>query len=174
MIKSSMKKILMVVLSSFFVLMLLVVLRSEREGSKDLQFKGNSFIEGLNILQKKDGNVAWVLTAQKADFIEDGEKAELSDITMMIEKNKLILYVDKGIYNLLSRNFTAEGEIRAKAKDYIITADSIDYEAYSGEIKTEGWIKVEGNRFRVQGKGLNIDSGQKVRILKDVEATFYH
>ncbi|MEW6213667.1 MAG: LPS export ABC transporter periplasmic protein LptC, partial [Nitrospirota bacterium] len=90
-----------------------------------------------------------------------------------VEKNGLVLYADKGIYNLSNRNFTTEGEIRAKAKDYTITADSIDYEASSGEIKTEGRIKIEGKRFKVAGKGMKANSEQRVRVLKDVKATFY-
>lgn len=173
MIKFFMKKIFMVGISFFLVCILFVILRSEREMSKDFQMKGSSFFEGLKILQKKDAQIVWTLMARKADFIEGENMVKLSNITMMVQKNRVVFYTDKGTYNLSNRNFTAEGPIRAKAKDYTITADSIDYEASSGDFKTEGHIEVEGKRFKIEGKGLMVDSEQKVRILKDVKATFY-
>ena len=153
--------------------MLFVILKNERETNSDLEVKSNSFIEGIKILQKEEGTTIWKLIARKADFIEGENKAILSDITMVVKKNGLVLYADKGIYNLSDRNFITEGETRAETKDYTITADSIDYEASSGEIKTEGRIKIEGKRFKITGKGMKANSEQKVRVLKDVKATFY-
>lgn len=173
MIEFFMKKILMVGLSILFFSMLFMMLRNGREISGDLQIKGNSFIEGLRILQKNNGTAIWTLSARKADFIEGEDKAELSDITMIIQKNGLVLYADNGIYNLSDQRFTTEGEVKADAKDYTIIADSVDYEASSGEIKTGGRIKVEGKKFKVEGKGMKTDAGQKVSILNDVKATFY-
>lgn len=173
MIKFSMKKIVLVCLSFFFVSMLFVILRSERELSKDFQIKGSSFFEGLKILQKKDANIVWTLLAKRADFIEGENMVKLSDITMTIQKNGVVFYAEKGVYNLSNKNFTAQGPIRAKATDYTIIADSIDYDDSSGNFKTEGFIAVEGKKFKVDGKGMRVDSEQKVRILKDVKATFY-
>ena len=173
MLKSFMKKIVLVCLSFFFVSMLFLILRSEKEISKDFQIKGSSFFEGLKILQKKDSNVVWTLLAKRADFIEDENIVKLSDITMTVQKNGVVFYADKGIYNLSNKNFTAQGPIRAKATDYTIIADSIDYDDSSGNFKTEGSITVESKRFKVDGKGMEVDSEQKVKILKDVKATFY-
>jgi len=153
--------------------MLFFILRSEKEISKDFQIKGSSFFEGLKILQKKDSNVIWTLLAKRADFIEDEHIVKLSDITMTVQKNGVVFYADKGTYNLSNKNFTAEGPIRAKATDYTIIADSIAYDNSSGNFKTEGPIAVEAKRFKVDGKGMKIDSEQKVRILNDVKATFY-
>ncbi|MBM4140095.1 MAG: hypothetical protein FJ242_01165 [Nitrospira sp.] len=168
-----MKKIVLVCLSFFFVSMLFFIPRSEKETSKDFQIKGSSFFEGLKILQKKDSNVVWTLLAKRADFIEDENIVKLSDITMTVQKNGVVFYADKGAYNLSNKNFTAEGPIKAKSTDYTIIADSIDYDDSSGNFKTEGSIAVEGKRFKVDGKGMEVDSEQKVRILKDVKATFY-
>lgn len=168
-----MKKILAIVLSILFFSMLFVMLRNSNEITRDLQIKGNSFIEGLKILHKKNGITIWTLSAKKADFTEGENKAELSDINMVMQKNGLVLYADKGVYNLSEQSFTTDGIVRAEAKDYTITADSIDYEASSGEIKTDGRIKFESKRFEVEGKGMKADAGQKVSILNDVKATFH-
>ncbi|OGW47393.1 MAG: LPS export ABC transporter periplasmic protein LptC [Nitrospirae bacterium RBG_13_41_22] len=173
MIEFSMKKILMIGLFIVLFSLLFVMLRTGREMNGNPQIKGDSFIEGLSILQKKDGIAVWTLTARKADLIEGVDKAELSDINMLIQKNGLLLHADKGVYNFSEQGFTTEAVVRAEAKDYTITADSIDYEASSGNIKTGGWIKIEGKRFTVVGKGMKADAGQKVSILNNVKATFY-
>lgn len=163
----------MVGLSVFFACMLLVLFMSDREVVREIKIKGTSFFDGLTILQKKDGAPVWTLTARKAYF-RDGEKiVDLKDISMLLHKNGMVFYADKGTYDLSNRNFNTECEIRAKVKDYTIKVDSIDYEDFSGEFKTEGRIQVEGKKFKVDGKGMKVDSGQKVRILKDVKATFY-
>lgn len=153
--------------------MLFVLLRSSREISGDLKIKGDSFIEGLKILHQKDGVTVWTLNARRANFIEGEDKAELADISVVIQKNDMVLHADKGVYDLSDQRFTTDGEIKAEAKDYTITADSIDYEASSGEIETKGRVKVESKKFSVEGRGMKTDAEQKVRILNDVRATFY-
>jgi lipopolysaccharide export system protein LptC len=149
------------------------MLRGERESSVNVKVKSNSFIEGLRILHEKNGNTVWTLTARKADFTDDGNRAELNDLTVTVQKNGMTLYADKGTYDLSTRNFTINSEIRAVAKDYQITTSSIDYEASSGNAKTDERITVEGKKFKVEGKGMTLDSEQKVRIQNDVKATFY-
>ncbi|MBI5187880.1 MAG: LPS export ABC transporter periplasmic protein LptC [Nitrospirae bacterium] len=168
-----MKKILMAILSFTLFFMLSLMLRNDRELRRDLHLKDNSFIEGLRIVQKKDGNIIWTLTAEKADIIESKSKANLSNIIMAVEKNGLVLYTDNGIYNLSNRNFTTKGKLRAESKDYTIMTESIDWEASSGKVKTKDGIIVEGKNFKVEGTGMETNPGQKVRILKDVKATFY-
>lgn len=151
---------------------LFVMLRNGSEIDEDLRIKSSSFIDGLRILHKKNGINLWTLNAKRADFTEAEDKARLSDINLVIQKEGLVLYADKGIYDLAKQRFTTDGIVKADTKDYTITADSIDYEASSGEIKTGGRIKVEGKRFRVEGKGMKADAGQKVSVFNDVKATF--
>ncbi|MEW6418714.1 MAG: LPS export ABC transporter periplasmic protein LptC [Nitrospirota bacterium] len=168
-----MKRVLLIGLSISLVCMLFVLLRNDREISGDLKIKGYSFIEGLKILHQKDGITVWTLSARKADFIEGEDKAELAGISVVTQKNDMVLHANKGVYDLSDQRFTTDGEIKAEAKDYTITADSIDYDASSGEIKTEGWIRVEGKKFKVEGRVMKADAEQKMSILNDVRATFY-
>jgi Lipopolysaccharide-assembly, LptC-related len=167
-----MARILMTGLSILLFGTLFLMLRNGSETDVDLRIKSNSFIDGLRILHNKNGINLWTLNARRADFTEGGDKARLSDINMVIKKEGLILYADRGIYDLDEQRFTTEGIVKAETKDYTITADSIDYEASLGEIKTGGRIKVEGKRFRVEGKGMKADAGQKVSVFNDVKATF--
>ena len=162
----------MIGLSVLLFSSLFLVLKAGRETSGDLQVKSTSFIENIKILQKKSGTPVWTLTASKADFKEGGDKAELSDVNVFIEKSKVSLHADKGLYNLAERSFTTDSIVNAVSKNYRMSADSIDYEMSSGNIKTEGRIKLEGKGFSVEGEGMKADGNKKVRILNDVKATF--
>lgn len=176
MIKFLMKRFLLIGLCLVFASTLFIMLRNERQSIEALKIsKGNSSIEGLKILHGNNGNTLWTLTARKANFTDDENMAELSDITVVVQKNGMTLSADKGIYDLSTRNFVINSDIMAETKDYRIITSSIDYEASSGDVKTNEKIKVEGKskKFTVEGRGMTLDSKQKVKVWKDVKATFY-
>jgi lipopolysaccharide assembly outer membrane protein LptD (OstA) len=168
-----MKKGLMIGLSVLLFVALLIVLKAGRENGGDIQVKGGSFLENLTIVQKKDGQPLWTLTASRADFKENEDKAELSDINLVMEKDHVTLQADKGLYDLSGRSFTTDSAVKAMSRDYRITADSIDYEVASGMIQTQGRIRLESKGFGVEGEGMKSEADHKVRILNDVKATFH-
>ena len=173
MIKFFMKKILMFALCLFFAGTLFIMLRSDRENMGNIKVKSTSFIEGLEILYRKNGNTIWKLNARKADFTQDENMVELSNLTVTVQKNGMTFYADTGRYDLLTKNFIINSDIQAEAKDYRIITSSIDYDASTGNVRTDERIVVEGKKFTVEGKGMTLDSEQKVRIRNDVKATFY-
>jgi lipopolysaccharide assembly outer membrane protein LptD (OstA) len=168
-----MKRGLMIGLSVLLFVALFMVLKSGRENGGDIQLKGGSFIENLTIIQKKNGQPLWTLTASKADFKENEDKAELSDINLVLEKDHITLQADNGLYNLSERSFTTDSAVKARSQDYRVTADSIDYEVASGMIQTKGRIQLETKGFRVEGEGMKSEADHKVSILNDVKATFH-
>jgi LPS export ABC transporter protein LptC len=167
-----MKKILLIGLSFLFLVILFLMLRTGKEPLGDFRMAGGSFMEDVRITQKKSGSAVWTLTASSAHFLGDENRAELQDISMELQKNGVVLHAAKGIYNLSDRSFTTDSIVKADAKNYTMTADSVDYEISSGKIRTDGRITVEGKGFRVEGKGMKADSAQRVKILNDVKATF--
>jgi lipopolysaccharide assembly outer membrane protein LptD (OstA) len=168
-----MKKGLLIGLSVLLFVALFMVLKAGRESGGDVQVKGGSFLENLTIVQKKNGQPLWTLTASRADFKENEDKAELSDINLVMEKDHITLQANKGLYDLSERSFTTDSAVKAESRDYRITADSIDYEAASGMIQTQGRIHLESKGFRVEGEGMKSEADHKVSILKDVKATFH-
>jgi lipopolysaccharide export system protein LptC len=168
-----MKKLLLTMLSVLLVSVLFLLMRTGKEMPGGLQMQGGSFVEGVKIVHRQDGTLDWVLTAERADFLDDGEKAALRNVTLQLQKDGLMLHTDSGVYKLSERSFAADDVVEAKGKDYTITANSIDYEVSSGQIRTDGHIKVQGKAFSVEGKGMRADEQQKVRILDDVTATFH-
>lgn len=173
MIKFFMKKFLMVVLCLIFASTLFVMLMNDRENIEKIKIKKTSFIEGLEILYRKNGKAIWKLNARQADFTDDENMVDLSNLTVTVQENGMTFYADTGRYDLLSRNFIINSDIQAEAEDYRIITSSLDYDASSGNAKTDERIIVEGKKFKVEGKGMTLDSEQKVRIRNDVKATFY-
>jgi LPS export ABC transporter protein LptC len=172
MIEFFMKKILLIGLSFLLLAGIFLMTRSGKEMNGELQFIGGSFIEDMKIVQTKKGVTLWTLTANRANFLEGEDRAELKDISLTIPQNSVVLHADKGIYNLSERSFITDSIVKAEAKDYRITADSVDFDISSGDIRAEGRIHVEGKGFRIEGKGMSADGDQKVKIFDDVKATF--
>jgi LPS export ABC transporter protein LptC len=163
----------MLVLCLIFAGTLFVMLINDRENIEKIKVKKTSFIEGLEILYRKNGKAIWKLNARKADFTDDENMVDLSNLTVTVQENGMTFYADTGRYDLLSRNFIINSDIQAEAEDYRIITSSLDYDASSGNAKTDERIIVVGKKFKVEGKGMTLDSEQKVRIRNDVKATFY-
>jgi hypothetical protein len=167
-----MKKVVMAGISVLLLGALFIVLKTGRETGEGFQVKGSSFLEDITIVQKDSGRPLWTLTASKADFKDSEDKAELRDISLVMEKDHVTLRVDKGVYNLAEGSFSTGSTVKANSQNYNISADSLDYDVSSGRIQTKGRIQLESKGCRVEGEGMKSDSGQKVSILNDVKATF--
>jgi len=174
-IKFCMKRSLLFVLSLFLLFSFFFLLKDEKGMGPDILLKGNSFIEGLRIIYKKNGNKDWILSAKRADISEDGGKAYLTGIEMTIENKGITLYADKGLYFMTDKNLAIDGKITAKGDTYSITSINGAFDNKAGNFKTSGDVTIDSKKFNVQGRGMNIDSNeQKVRILNDVKAVFHN
>jgi LPS export ABC transporter protein LptC len=152
---------------------LFLYLRMEKAARLDVQFSGESFFEGLKIVNKKDGATDWVLTARRADFSGDGNEALLSGVEMHMESQGMTLSSEKALYNMDTRKVSVDGEIKAQNKNYVMTTSQALIDSGGGTIETAGDVKVEGKKFHLEGRGMKADNNeQKVRILKNVKATF--
>jgi len=149
-----------------------LMLKTGKESDVDLRVTGNSFLEDIKILQKKKGETRWILTAEKANFLEGEDKAALQAVGLAVPGNNLMLYADKGTYDFSKKSFSAETVVEARGENYRITADSLDLDVSSSGVQTEGRVNLEGKGFAVEGKGMQAGKEQKVRILKDVKAVF--
>jgi len=169
-----MKKAVLAGLVCVFLFSIFFLLRTGKESPVDLRIAGSSFLEDIRILQKKKGMTVWTLTAEKADFPEGEDKAELHAVSLALPENNLMLHADKGTYHFSEKSFTTDSLVEARAENYRITADSLDLDVVSSAIQTEGRVRLEGKGFSVEGQGMEADKEQKVRILNDVKAIFHN
>lgn len=175
MIKFFMKKSLLVILSLFIFSLFFYMVRGEKGSRPDLRQKGESFIEGLRIVHKKNGSNSWVLTAKRADISENGDKARLTDLEMKIEHKGMKVQAASGLYSMSDRNLTIDGMVVASNGDFEITSENVTFDSGAGILKTDGSVRVEGKKFSLDGSGMDIDNAsQKVRILRNVKAVFHN
>lgn len=147
--------------------------KGEKTTKFDINLKGDSFFEGLKIIQKKNGVQNWILTAKRADISKDGNEADLTDLEMEVKSKGITIFAEKGLYNLNTKKISIEGAVTAKGNAYSITSGQVDIDSASGLLKTDSDVLIEGKKFTLQGKGMEIKNNeQKVRIMRDVKATF--
>ena len=168
MVKKLLFLVLIIATLTFFILV-----RSEKGGKLDVQLKGDSFFEGLKIVNKKDGVTDWVLWAKRADLTKDGKEALLSGVEMKLESQGMTVSAVKGLYNMETRQVFVEGVLRASNKNFVFTTSQARIDGNKGTFNTAGDVKIEGKKMELEGKGMQAENNQhKVRILKDVKATF--
>ena len=172
MIEFFMKKGFMIGLSILLICLFFLIIRDRGDMGKDVQLRGNSFMEGIQIIQKEDGKALWDLQAKRADFVEE-DKAELTDISLVIPKNDIVLYAERGMYSLSERRFTTDSEVKARSKDFMITAESIDYDIVTGTIESDGRVELESEKMTIKGRGMKTETGLTITVYDDVKATFY-
>ena len=135
--------------------------------------RGDSFLEGLRIIHRKDGRQEWVLTARRADITPKGDQARLSDVTVSFADKGVTVSADRGVYVIPTKNLSVDGKIVAKGENFSVISEGAEIDSTSGSLRTAGPVVIEGKKFRVRGKGMQADeSGQTVRILHDVDAVF--
>lgn len=168
-----MKKSLLVLASFLLFSLFLFMVQGEKASKLDIHLKGESFLEGLKIIHKKNGLQNWILTAKRADISKDGNEADLTDVEMEVKNKGITIFAEKGVYNLDTKKISIEGTITAKNNAYSITTGQIEIDSDAGLLTTGKEVLIEGKKFTLQGKGMEINNNeQKVRIMKDVKATF--
>jgi LPS export ABC transporter protein LptC len=175
MIKFFMKRSVLLVLALMaFSLFSYYVLKGESGMKLAIHPKGESYIEGLRLVHKKDGGNDWVLNAKRADISQDGGAARLSGIEMTIKGKGVTVYADKGVYNMNDKSLVVDGRVVAKGADYSIISDNgARFDGTANSLNTGGNVTVESPKFSVKGRGMATDNnGQIVRILGNVEAVF--
>ncbi|MBI5848321.1 MAG: LPS export ABC transporter periplasmic protein LptC [Nitrospirae bacterium] len=168
MTKKSLFVILICASLAFFLL-----IRSEKGTKLDVQLKGDSFFEGLKIVNRKNGVTDWILWAKRADMSRDGKEALLSGVEVKLQGHGMTVLADKGVYDMETRQISVDGVLHAKNSNFALTTSNARIDGSRGSLDTAGDVRIEGKKFELEGKGMQAENNDhKVRILKDVKATF--
>lgn len=147
---------------------------SEREYRRDFSInKGNSYMEGLKIVNKKDGKDSWVISARKATFSRDETVAQMDSVTIDIKKEGAVLNADSGTYNMNTRDLRLEKNIVIHTKDSTISAESLSWSPAGGMLSSDGRVHMQGSKFRIEGEGLTATEDNKVTLTRNVKAIFF-
>lgn len=144
-----------------------------RDYKNDLPININSYIEGLRIVSKKDGIDSWVIVAKRANFTRDETVAKMDSVAINVIKEGIVLNADKGSYDMTTKDLQLDDNIKINIKGSVISVKNLLWNSSNGELKTDGSIKMEGNKFKIEGEGLTATQDQKIKLLKNVKATFF-
>ncbi|MFA5353670.1 MAG: LPS export ABC transporter periplasmic protein LptC [Thermodesulfovibrionales bacterium] len=128
------------------------------------------FMEDVSIKQRKEGAVSFVVNARKAVFISNSN-VRLTDLTMLLPDKGLTLRSNSGVYNIKDKSLRVEGAIRASTDTYRIDASSVLWDASTKELTSSEKVTIEGEKFSVQGTGLEATS-EKAKLSGNVKAVF--
>jgi LPS export ABC transporter protein LptC len=175
MINFFMRRAWLVTLSLVLCSLFFYVARGGRDTGFSVRQTGDSYIEGVRIVNRKDGNRDWTLTAERADIAADGRIAYLKNIEIKIEDRGITVYADKGSYNMADKSLNLDGKTVAKGDSYSITSENVKFNSRKDNLATNGAVSLEGKKFSVHGKGMDLDNSEhKVRVLSNVKAVFYN
>ena len=162
-------------LSIIIIFSLLFLVVSSKDDRFTLRQKGSSFMEGMRIVHKKAGKEDWRLFASRADISRDGERADLTGLVITIKEQGMQVSSDRGMYDMKAKRLTVAGKILAQGSSVSIESSGIDFDSLTGDLKSSGKVRINGKKYTIEGAGMNIENnGQKMRITRDVKATFYN
>lgn len=150
------------------------VFSGERDLRKDPSIqRGNSYIEGLKILNKKDGTDTWIVTARRADFTKDETVAQMESVAIDLKKEDVVLTADNGTYHMKTQDIRLRNNIRIQIKGSVVTTDELSWNASRGILFSKDVVRMEGNKFKIEGEGLTATKDNKVKLMRNVKATFF-
>jgi hypothetical protein len=135
--------------------------------------RGKSYIEGLRIVNRKDGADLSVITADRAVFSKDGSVAQLSGVTIDMKKEGAVLNADSGTYNMNSRDLSLENNILIHTKNSVISAKTLSWNAATGVLSSESEVQMRGDKFEIKGGSLSATRDSKVTLKGNVKAIFH-
>ncbi|MGD1075000.1 MAG: LPS export ABC transporter periplasmic protein LptC [Thermodesulfovibrionales bacterium] len=149
------------------------VFHGEQEEKKNLLIKTHSYIEGLRIIQKKNGSDAWVVTARRADFIKGETVAQMDAVTIKAIPEGVVANADSGTYTFATKELHLDNNIKIRIKDSVISAKSLAWNPSTGLLTSTDKVRMDGTKFRVEGEGLTVSQDQKLKLMNNVTATFF-
>jgi len=161
------------IILSLLAVFFLFMSSGEREQKKATSAKTNSYIEGLRIVQKKDGADSLTITADRADFTENETVARMHAVTIFAPREGITVQADAGTYHLTTKELLLKDAVTVRMKDSVISAEDLSWDPSFSTLTSGGRVVVSGKKFRIEGEGLSATQDQQVRLMKDVKATFF-
>jgi LPS export ABC transporter protein LptC len=149
------------------------VFHGEQEYKKELSLKTNSYIEGLKIIQKKNGSDAWIITAKRADFTRDESVAQMEAVTIQAMPQGVVANADSGTYTMATKALRLDNNIKIYIKDAVVSAKSLAWNPSSEMLTSNDGVRVDGTKFKIEGQGLTATQDQKLKLMNKVTATFF-
>lgn len=134
-----------------------------------------SSMKDLHITHKEADRIKWELSAKEAIFPTGGKEIFLNSIGLNIKQSpEIYLKSGNGTYEIDKGDIMLSASVEMNINSTQFTANSVKWNNASEVLTSDDKVKFSGEHFLVEGTGLSATlKQQKVRILKNVKATFY-
>lgn len=160
-------------LAALAALVLLSIFMFKKQDGPKETARAQSYLEDVKVVNTRTGHQQWTLLTKRAVLSDRGDAASMQEVTVRLPAEGMVVEAERGVYNMDSRDLTLSGRIRALAAGYVIRTGSIRLDADKGQITTADEVVLEGDGFRIEGRGLHAEQDRKVRLERDVKAVFY-
>jgi len=170
------KKNYVVILSVFLAIVIFFLLSYYKQDGIKLQpsFQ-TSAMKNLHLTHREDNQVTWELSAQEAVFPVGAKEILLKSMGIRINRTpEIYLTGESGVYEFEKGEVFLGKSVELIVKNTTFTSDTLRWDSTKELITTEDDVRYSGNNFLVEGTGLAASiKEEKVRILKNVKATFH-
>lgn len=133
-----------------------------------------SSMHDLHMTLREDQVIKWELSAREAVFPVGSREVFLKSLGVKINRDpEILLAGGSGVYLIDQGNVNLAGSVELNIKNTKFTTDSLTWDSKAELITTQDPIRFTGANFLIEGSGLAASvKQQKIRILKNVKATF--
>ena len=122
--------------------------------------------------------VKWTLDASEAKLSKDQQVVAFLNFHLTLEpenKPRLTVQGRQGEFDKRTGRLTLQGDLMGETEDgYRFTTEQAIYDHKRGHLETDKAVKISGDLFSIEGKGLFLDVGrEKLQILSDATTLIY-
>lgn len=133
-------------------------------------------IDNAYMVQDKGNKKEWEFSTDSAEVNRIDDITSLTNVKMNIypEKNDPFnIYAETGKVKNKERDLEMSGNVTINNKYYTLSTQTLHWHSSKKEIKTDGFVRVKGEKITISGVGLVIDLPNKTLEIKDkVNAVF--
>jgi LPS export ABC transporter protein LptC len=165
-----MKKVLFLLSGVGLVAILTLFFLQDSDIKGRFNLGDNSYMEDVDIVQKKGGETSFTVNAKKAVFVTASD-VQLTALTIFFPEKDMTLTSESGLYNTESRDLKIEGNIKASTTDYDILTTKLRWDAAKNQLFSDDKVTIVGKRFYVEGEDLTA-TNDLATLHKNVKAVF--
>ncbi|UCD36030.1 MAG: LPS export ABC transporter periplasmic protein LptC [Nitrospiraceae bacterium] len=164
------------ILSALFAVGILILLTYDGNRVGIMPSYQSSYMTDLHMKHREGGEVKWELTSDRAVLPINRKEVHLEKIALKIRQSPEIdLTSGSGVYEVDEGNIMLSDTVNLNVKDAVFSTASVRYTSRDESIVSEETVRLTGNNFTITGSGLAAQvKEEKVSILHDVKAVFYH
>jgi len=176
---------LALIVTAAVVFIVVAVFRNGSNRSSPVQSAFQQLPQNVDIALKqarfvdmKDGQVDWVLLADKVEYDKSGEIAYLTggikmDFVKSETRGAIKVTADRAEYLSNTKNIKLRGNVHLVTDDGVIfDTDQIDYTAAISQFKTSEKVVFQQERLKLNAIGMEMDvKDHQARFFKMVDAT---